>query len=88
VAKKGKKREKRVLIAKKRDILNRVVIEVRFDLVNHPYFLIINIWELYLQTKAKIGRIRLIISYNNKIGLETVYQGDINFNRRAINDID
>jgi hypothetical protein len=45
---KGKKGEKRVLIAIKRDILNRVVTEVRSDLVNHPYFLIIDIWELHL----------------------------------------
>jgi hypothetical protein len=45
---KGKKKEKRVLIAIKRDILNRVATEVRSDLVNHPYFLIINIWELHL----------------------------------------
>jgi hypothetical protein len=32
-------------------------------------------------------RTRLINSYNNRIGLETVYQGDIDSNRRAINDI-
>jgi hypothetical protein len=65
-----------------------MVIEVRSDLVNHSYFLIINIWELYLQIRAKIRRTRLINSYNNRIGLETVYQGDIDFNRRAIDDID
>jgi hypothetical protein len=45
---KGKKEEKRVLIAIKRDILNRVTTEVRSDLVNHPYFVTINIWELHL----------------------------------------
>jgi hypothetical protein len=33
-------------------------------------------------------RTRLINSYNNRIGLGTVYQGDIDFNRRAIDDID
>jgi Endonuclease-reverse transcriptase len=33
-------------------------------------------------------RTRLINSYNNKIGPGTVYQGDIDSNRRAINDID
>jgi hypothetical protein len=33
-------------------------------------------------------RTRLINSYDNKIGPETVYQGDIDSNRRAIDDID
>jgi hypothetical protein len=65
-----------------------VATEVRSDLVNHPYFLIINIWELYLQIKAKIRRTRLINSYDNRIGPGIVYQGDIDFNRRAIDDID
>jgi hypothetical protein len=32
-------------------------------------------------------RTRLINSYNNRIDPETVYQGDIDSYRRAINDI-
>ena len=62
--------------------------EVRSDLVNHPYFLAIDIWELYPQIRAKMRRTRLINSYNNRIGPGTVYQGDIDFNRRAIDNID
>jgi hypothetical protein len=70
---KGKKEEKKVLIAIKRDILNRVATEVRSNLVNHPYFLTIDIWELHLQIRAKMRRTRLINSYDNRIGLGTVY---------------
>jgi len=66
----------------------RAATEVRSDLVNHPYFLAIDIWELHPQTRAKIRRTRLINSYDNKIGPGTVYQGDIDSNRRAIDDID
>jgi hypothetical protein len=33
-------------------------------------------------------RTRLINSYDNKIGPGTVYQGDIDSNRRAIDNID
>jgi hypothetical protein len=50
-----------------------VATEVRSDLVNHSYFLTIDIWELYLQIRAKIRRTRFINSYDNRIGPGTVY---------------
>jgi hypothetical protein len=61
--------------------------ETRSDLVNHPYVLILNIWDLQPNTQKKIRRTRLINYYDNRIGLNTTYHEDINSNRRAINDI-
>jgi hypothetical protein len=41
--KKGENKEKRVLIAIKKDLLTKVIMEVRLDLVNHSYVLALDI---------------------------------------------
>ena len=83
---KGIKRDKRVLIAIKKEILTNIVIENRSDLVNHPYFLVLDIWDLS-KTKQKMRRTRLINCYDQKIGPGTAYQ-EGETSRRAIQDID
>jgi hypothetical protein len=65
-----------------------VITESRSDLVNYPYFLAIDVWKLYLQSKQKRRKTRLINCYDNRIGPNIIYQGDIDSNRRAIEDID
>ena len=45
---KGKNHEKRVLTIVKKDLLTKIIIESRSDLVNHPYFLALDVWELHL----------------------------------------
>jgi hypothetical protein len=45
------------------------------------------VWELYLQSKKKMRKTRLINCYDARIGPNTIYQGDIDFNKRAIEDI-
>jgi hypothetical protein len=84
---KGKNSEKRVLIAIRKDLLAKIITESRSDLVNHPYFLAIDIWELHSQSKKKMRKTRLINCYDARIGLNTTYQEDIDSNRRAIEDI-
>ena len=84
---KGKNSEKRVLIAIRKDLLTKIITESRSNLVNHPYFLVIDVWELHPQSKHKMRKTRLINCYDNRIGLNTTYQGDIDSNRRAIEDI-
>jgi hypothetical protein len=46
------------------------------------------VWELHPQSKQKRRKTRLINCYDNRIGLNTTYQGDVDSNRRAIEDID
>jgi hypothetical protein len=86
--KKGENKEKRVLIAIRKDLLTKVITEVRLDLVNHSYVLALDIWDLHPYSQKKARRTRLINCYDNRIGLNTIYQGDIDSNRRAIGDID
>jgi hypothetical protein len=86
--KKGENKEKRVLIAIRKDLLTKVITEVRSDLVNHPYVLALDIRDLHPFSQKKARRTRLINCYDNRIGPNTIYQGDIDSNRRAIDDID
>jgi hypothetical protein len=41
--KKGENKEKRVLIAIRKNLLTEIITETRSNLVNHPYFLALNI---------------------------------------------
>ena len=84
---KGENKEKRVLIAIKRDLLTKIITESRSDLLNHLYFLVIDVWELHPQSKQKWRKTRLINCYDNKIDLNTMYIGDSDSNRRAIKDM-
>jgi hypothetical protein len=84
---KGENKEKRVLIAIRKDLLIKVITEARSDLVNHPYVLALDIWDLQSDTQKKARRTRLINCYDNRIGLNIIYHGDIDSNRRAIDDM-
>lgn len=59
---------KRVAIAVKRDLLVKTAIEIRTDLIDHPYIQALDIWELHAETKVKVRRTRLINVYDNVIG--------------------
>jgi hypothetical protein len=83
----GEQSAKRVAIAIRRDLLAKMVIEVRSDLINHPYIQAIDIWDLHAETKSKIRRTRLINVYDNVIGPGSCWQGPFNYSRRAIEDI-
>jgi hypothetical protein len=83
----GKQNEKRVAIAVKRDITAQLIIEARTDLVNHPYALVLDIWDIHSYIKTKKRRTRLINIYDNRIGLGTCYKGDSDRTWRAIEDI-
>jgi len=65
----------------------QLIIESRTDLIDHPYALVHDIWDLYRGTRAKKRRTRLINLYDNKIGLGTCYKGNSNRTLRAMEDI-
>ena len=79
--------EKRVLVAIRKDLLTKVITESYSDLVNHPYFLAIDVWELHSKLKQKMWKTRLINCYDNRINSNITYQEDIDSNRRSIEDI-
>lgn len=74
----GEQKDKRVAIAIRRDLMSQLVIEARTDLVDHPYALALDIWDIQRGTKEKKRRTRLINMYDNRIGLGTCYKGEVN----------
>ena len=83
----GEHKNKRVTIAVRRDLITQLIIEARTVLIDHPYALAIDIWDLQQDTRTRKRRTRLINIYDNRIGLGTCYQSDANRSWRAIEDI-
>ena len=54
----GKQNEKRVSITIRRDIMAHYIIEARTDLINHPYALVLDIWEMSIKISTKRGEKR------------------------------
>src|ERR1700709_2943609 len=42
----GAHRNRRVAVAIRRDLFDRTTVEARTDLINHPYLMALDIWEL------------------------------------------
>jgi hypothetical protein len=84
---KAENKEKRVLIAIRKNLLIKVMMEAYLDLVNHSYVLALDIWDLQPNTQKKARGTRLINCYNNRISLNTTYYRNIDSNKRAIDDI-
>ena len=75
----------RVMIAVRRDLLDQLVIEAQMDLINHPYILTIDVWELG-RTQERVRRTRVINCYDNWLGANHLWQGENTQRRRAIED--
>jgi ribonuclease HI len=82
----GCRKDLRVMTAVRRDILNRVVVESRSDIVNHPYCLTLDIQEL--STRNGSGRrTRVVNVYDNIVGRGRTWEGPTERVRRAIEDM-
>ena len=64
-----------VLTGVRKDILHRVIIDNRTDLISHPYYSVLDIKKLYLLTKKVVKKTRIINLYDNKIGRGQVWEG-------------
>ena len=52
----GTSQERRVVTAIRRDLIAKLAIETRTDLVDHPYIQVLDIWELQGPSKSKARR--------------------------------
>lgn len=62
------RKDNRVFIAVKKDLLNRTILENRTDLVSHPYGMVLDITEGEIHTKGRKKRTRIVNIYDNKLG--------------------
>ena len=85
---KGSRRDCRVAVAVRKDLLNAMSTDIRTDLVDHPYFLAIDVWELAPgPTKRRLRRTRLVNVYDNIVGMGRPWQGNEPRRRRALEDV-
>ena len=81
------RKDMRVLIAVKKDMLNKIIIENQTDFVSHPYCIVIDVMERNPVLRKYSRRTRFVNFYDNKIGNGYVWQGSSPTIRRAIQDI-
>ena len=82
----GELRNRRVTMAIRRDLFNRTTVEARTDLINHPYIMVLDIWELG-RAGERARRTRVINCYDNRLGVGHCWQGGNDRQRRAIEDV-
>lgn len=64
----GNRTEIRVITVVRRDLLDKIVVEHKTDLVNHSYFILFEIRELDWQLKRPGRKTRVINIYDNRVG--------------------
>ena len=77
----------RVMTAVRKDLLDKIAVEHRTDLVNHPYFILLEIRDLDQQSKRPGRKTRVLNAYDNRVGQGCTWTGNIPRVRRALEDI-
>ena len=80
--------EARVMTAIRKDILNRVVMDNRTDLIAHSYFLAIDVREINPRIKRSDRRTRVVNAYYIIIEAGHTWQGFSSRVRRALQDVE
>lgn len=63
----GKRIAMRVMTTVKKDLLDKITIEHRINLINHPYFILFKIQNLDQQSKQLEKKTRILNVYNNYV---------------------
>ncbi len=62
------RKDNRVLIAVRKDLLNTMVIENRINLISHPYGMVVNITEGDIHGRGQKRKTRIVNVYDSKLG--------------------
>ena len=81
------KTEARVLIAVKKELMGKIIVENRTDLIDHPYFLALDIRDMDSQLTKPARPTRVVNAYENQVGQRYTWQGNTPRSRRALEDI-
>ena len=81
------RKDMRVLTAVRKDMLSKVVVENRTDLVSHPYCMVLDIREPHPQAGKAFRRTRVVNLYDNKVGKGQLWEGSSATTRRVVEDI-
>lgn len=61
----GRRKKIRVMIAIKKDLVDKIVVDHRTDLINHPYFILLEIRELDPRSNKPGRKTRIVNVYDN-----------------------
>lgn len=53
--------------------MGRLILDARTDIIDHPYIIVLDIWELNRQREKMKRRTRLVNNYNNNIRADQVW---------------
>lgn len=63
------------------------MIKYKTDLISHPYFIFLEIWELYQQSKKPRQKTQVLNIYINQVRKRFIWDGDISWIRQALENI-
>ena len=75
------------MTAVRKDLLDKIVIEHRTNLVNHPYFILLEIRDLDQQSRRPGRKTQVINIYDNQVGQGCTWTGNTPRVRQALEDI-
>lgn len=75
------------MTAMTKNLADKIVINHRTDLINHLYFMLLEIQELDPQSKRPGKKTRVVNVYDNRVERSCILDGGIARTRRALEDI-
>ncbi len=83
----GERKNIRVMTAVRRTLVDKIVVDHRTDLINHPYFMLLEIQELDPRSKRLGRKTRVVNAYDNRVGRGCTWDGGTSPTSRALEDI-
>ncbi len=83
----AERKEIKVMTAVQKELTDKIVLQNRTDLVNHPYVMLLEIRELDPRSKKSGRKTRVVNVYNNRVGRVCRWDSGISCTRRALEDI-
>ena len=83
----GERSEIRVVTAIRKDLMNKFVVENKTNLVNSPYFILLEIRELDQQLRKPRRKMRALNVYDNRVGQGCTWNGGNPYIRWALEDM-
>ncbi len=77
----------KIMTVIRKDLLDKIVIEHRTDLVNQPYFIFLKIRDLGQRSKRPGRKTRVLNVYDNRVGQGCTWIGNTPRVRRVLEDI-
>lgn len=71
----------------KKELVNKIIVEDRTHLVDHPYFLALDIRDMDSRLNKPARRTRVVNAYDNRVGQGCTWEGNPPHNQRALEDI-